>query len=159
MITDLGSLELSVIVPSATVACNIAAPNAAAQITALASFTPQVTLSIEAQIASLEATLASLQAALVAVPPIPVLDLSAQVALALEVKDAIQAQLDILVAFQAALDEAGVRVLVYSGPQDDFGAELAAELGAPTTSINALVMLTSIPAAWAAMQVLFKTTA
>lgn len=172
MITDLGSLTLSAIVPSLHVAtgaitasCDIAAPNVNAQLTALASFTPQVSLSIADQITLVEATLAALQAALVAIPPIPTLSLSAQVDLAADVVATLEAtlltisaQLAIAVDLDALLANGSVRLLTYSGPQDDFGSELSTELGAPTTDINALVLLTSNSASWTAMQGLFKTS-
>lgn len=158
MITDLGSLSLSAIVPGADAACAIAAPNAAAQLAALASFTPQVSLSIAAQITIVENMLAALNVALTAVPPIPILDLSAQVALALDVAAAIQAQLDIIVGLQTALDTAGVRLLAYDGQQDLLGSELATALGASTTHCNALVISTTSGAAWTSMGAILKTS-
>ena len=172
MITDLGSLTLAVITPSLpsataaiTAVCDIAAPNVNAQLTALASFSPQAMVSIADQITMVQATLGALIEASLAVPPIPTIDLSAQVALALEAVAALELQLEAIslnlalaVDLNALLANGSVRLLTYSGPQDDFGTELAAELGAPTTSINALVLLTSNSTSWSAMQTLFKTT-
>jgi hypothetical protein len=170
VITDLGSLTLAVIAPGAAVAAaaavtvsGLAAPEVQAQLDALADFSPSAQLSFLDQIAQCEAIITGLQAMIAAgiTPP----SLSAQVTITLNIVAslqvslaAIQAQLDIAVGIQDLLAEGSVRLFTYSGPQDDFGGELAAELGAPTTSVNALVLLTSNGASWTAMQGLFKTS-
>lgn len=169
MITDLGSATLSVVVPGAAsavvaidIACGIAAPDVSAQLTALASFTPTLNLSFAAQLDIAASIVTNINAAITAGITPPSLD--AQIALSVDIIADLQAKL-VLIEAQAAigialgdlLANAGVRTLVYSGPQDDFGSELSAELGAPTTACNALVLLTTNGATWTAMQSLFTT--
>jgi hypothetical protein len=170
MIADLGTASLAVAVPGAAsaavaidVSCGIAAPNVEAQLTALASFTPSVSLSLAAQLDIATSTVANIEASIAAgiTPP----SLSAQVDMALAIIAeleaklvTVQAQLAISVALQAQLATGGVRLLTYSGARDAFGAELAAELGVGAASCNALVLLTESGAAWTAMQGVFKTS-
>lgn len=170
MITDLGSATLAVTVPGAAgaaaaigVACGIAAPDVTAQLSALASFTPTVSLSFAAQLDIAASIVSNINAAIAAGITPPSLD--AQIALSVDIIADLQAKLALIeaqaaigIALGSLLATAGVRTLTYSGPQDDFGAELAAELGAPTTSCNALVLLTTSGAAWTAMQTLFRAS-
>lgn len=167
MITDHGTATLAVAVPGAAgaavaidVACGIAAPDVTAQLAALASFTPTLSLSFAAQLDIATDILTNINAAIAAGITPPSLD--AQVSLSLDIIAdlqakllSIQAQAAIGIALSDLLATAGVRVLTYAGPQDDFGSELATELGGATTSSNAVVLLTSSGAAWTAMQSLF----
>lgn len=170
MITDLGTASIAVAVPGALdasvaigVACGIAAPNVDAQLTALASFTPSLNLSFVAQLDIAASIATNINGAITAGIAPPSLD--AQIDLSLDIIADLQATL-LLIQAQAAIGIAlgdllatgGLRLLTYSGPQDDFGGELATELGAPTTSCNALVLLTTSGATWTAMQGIFKTS-
>jgi hypothetical protein len=170
MITDLGSMTIAAIVPAAAdataaidVSTGIAAPDVSAQLTALASFTPSASLSLADQLTIAQSIVTNIQAAITAGITPPSLSLQAAVAAeiitALQAKLAtIEAQVDFSVALQALLATGSVRLLVFSGDQDDFGAELATELGAPTTICNALVLLTTSGASWTAMQGVFRTS-
>lgn len=157
MITDLGSLTLAVIVPAAATAAFMAAADANAQLTALADFQPVAILSYSAQLDLLANMIANVEAAIAAglSPP----DFSAQVSAAATLSATLSANLTILAGIQSALAAGSVRLLVYSGPQDDFGSELATELGSDTTDVDALVLLTSVGASWTAIETIFKTEA
>lgn len=156
MITDLGTASIAVAVPAADVAAFMAAADANAQLTALLDFSPQVNLSYAAQLDLLASMVANVEAAIAAglTPP----GLSAQVSAAAALSATLSANLAIIAAIQTALATGDLRLLAYSGPQDDFGSELSTELGASTTSCNALVLLTTSGATWTAMQELFKTS-
>jgi hypothetical protein len=169
MITDLGTASIGVAVPGAVASAaaavtvsGIAAPNVSAQLTAMASFTPQAVLPFIDQIASLQATITALQAAIAAglLPP----SLSAQATLAAAAVATltanlgiIEAQLNVALGIQGLLATGGLRALVYSGPQDDMGNELAAELGSDTTDCHALILTTTSGATWTAAEGIFNT--
>jgi hypothetical protein len=168
----LGTLSLAVAVPGAAeanaaldIAASIAAPNVSAQITAAASFTPSASLGLTALLAIAEAILDNINAAIAAIPPIPVLDLSAQVALAASVKadlDAmlltVNAQVTIQLAIASLLATGGVVAYAWDGANDALGPALTAALGGATTHSNAIILYTTSGVTWTAMQGLFKTT-
>lgn len=168
----LGSMSIAVAVPAAAeanaaldVAIGIAAPNVTAQITAAAGFTPSVSLSFLDMIAMAEQIIANIEAAIAAIPPIPVLDLDAQVTLALDVKAdleamllVVNAQLTIQLAIASLLATAGVVAYAWDGANDALGPALTAALGGATTHSNAIILYTTSGATWTAMQSFFKTT-
>jgi hypothetical protein len=171
-LVNLGTLALGVVVPGAAtanvaldVACGIAAPNVSAQIAAAASFTPSASLSLLDLLAIAETILDNINAAIAAIPPIPVLDLSAQVALAASVKadlDAmlltVQAQVDIQVEIGGLLATGGVVAYAWDGPNSSLGPALTAALGGAATQSYAVILYTTSGVTWTAMQALFKTT-
>jgi hypothetical protein len=171
-LVSLGSLSLGVAVPGAAsanaaldIACGIAAPNVSAQITALGSFSPSVSLSFGDQISLAEQIIANLEAAIAAIPPIPTLDLSAQVTLALAIKAdlevllaTIQAQVAIQVQIASLLATAGVAGYAWDGAKNALGAAISTALGPATTHSNALLLLTTSGTTWTAMSSLFKVT-
>ena len=77
---------------------------------------------------------------------------------------AIQAQLAALAGIVASLGTAGIFLYAYSGTADSFGTALQAHVGpglpggAPTDHIDALALVASTPAAWAALATVMKTT-
>lgn len=77
---------------------------------------------------------------------------------------ALNAQLAALAGILTALGTAGVYLYRYNGTADSFGTELQATIGggipggSPTDHVDALVLLASTPAAWAAIQTVMKTT-
>ncbi len=170
MITDLGTFTLAVVVPAAAsaaaagvAACDIAAPNVSAQLSAMASFTPSAGLTLAQQLSIAQDIVSNIQDAITLGLESP--SLAAQVAAAAAVTAqltsmlaSVEAQLSIVVDIQGLLATGGARLLTYAGQQDDFGAELAVELGPATTSCNALVLLTTSGATWTAMQEVFKTS-
>lgn len=169
---NLGTLSLGVAVPGALeantaldVACGIAAPNVSAQIAAAASFTPSASLGLDQLLAIAEAILDNINAAIAAIPPIPILDLSAQVALAADVKadlDAmlvtVAAQVAIQVDIAGLLATGGVVAYAWDGPNSSLGPALTAALGGAATQSYAVILYTTSGASWTAMQGLFKTT-
>lgn len=171
-LVNLGSMSIAVAVPAAAqanaaldVAIGIAAPNVTAQITAAASFTPSLSLSFLDMIALAEQIIANIEAAIAAIPPIPVLDLDAQVNLALSVKAdleamllVVNAQLTIQLAIASLLATGGVMAYAWDGPNDALGPALTTALGGATTHSNAIILYTTSGATWTAMQSFFKTT-
>jgi hypothetical protein len=172
MITPLGSVSIGVAVPAAVdlsagllTTANIALPNVNGQIAAMADFTPVVAVPFPDLLALAEQVVANVQAAIDAIPPIPVVSLSAQVALAASIlanfnaqAAAIDAQLTLQATIAGFLATGGVAAYAFDGPQDTLGSELATALGPATTHANAIVLVTTSGAAWTAMQGVFKTT-
>jgi hypothetical protein len=72
-------------------------------------------------------------------------------------------QIAAALAFQATLGTAGVQVFAYDGTAASLGSEVTSATGAglaggaPGDHVNALILATSIPATWAAMQAFFTT--
>lgn len=175
MITPLGELSIGDTIPGAAAVgvagaagINAALPNITAQLEALAAFSPGA-VDFVAQLALANSIVASVQAGITAglTPP----SLSVQVALigaqiaALEAAAlSINAQLSIILDFQALLSAAGIFAYAYDGDVADLGDELDAEIGAGvggglgTDHSNALVLLTSTGATWTAMGQIFQVT-
>lgn len=92
----------------------------------------------------------------------PSIQLQLDLMLALIVQ--LEAELAVILNLQNLLSTAGVHAYAYDGRADAFGGELSAQLsggfpgGAPSDHTNALVLATTIPATWAAMAQVFKTT-
>jgi hypothetical protein len=154
------SAQLSIIA-----ACDIAAPNVNAQLTALASFQPSILLQLTDMLALAAQIVANVQAAISAIPPIPVLSLDAQIALAASITVDLNTMLgiiDVQMAFAVSLGEllatGGVHLLAYSGPNNALGGELAAALGGGTAQTWGVLMITQSSATWTAMQTMFKTS-
>lgn len=166
MITDLGTLDLAAVVPWAATAvanigaaCGIAAPNVSGQLTALAGFQPQASLGLAQLLAIAQQILDAINAAIAAVPPVPVVSLSAQAQMAASLAASLNAQLLQLQALLGfGIPSGAVRALVYSGPNNLFGSELAGVLGSSSAACNGLVLVATSPSAWAACQAMFKTT-
>ncbi len=172
MITPLGTVSIAVAVPAAAsvnaglaIVGGIAAPNVSAQVTALASFTPSLILSLTDMLALANQVIANIEAAIAAIPPIPTVSLSAQVALAASITAtlnaqlaAISAQMSLQVSVAALLATGSIQAYVFDGANNAFGGELATALGGATTHTNAIVLLTTSPSAWLAMEAFFKTT-
>ncbi|WP_438041452.1 hypothetical protein [Sorangium sp. So ce128] len=170
MISDLGSLTLGAVVPAAAgaaaaidVACDIAAPNVSAQLTALASFTPTASLSLAAQLEIAQSIVSNLQAsiALGIEPPSLAEQAAAAAAIISQLEGmfaTVQAQAEIGAALEAQLAVGGVRLLAFAGAQSALGGELAAALGPDATAAHALVLVTTSSSAWAAMQGVFTTS-
>jgi hypothetical protein len=168
--TDLGSLSVGGIVPAAVsasaaikIACGIAAPNVSAQISAMVGFTPKLAFSFADQLSVALQIVNDLQIAIAV--GLPALSLSAQVSLGVSVSATlnanltlIQAQLDVSLALDLELAAAGVRLLTYAGAQNAMGSALTTALGSDATAVNGLVLVATSPAAWAAMQTVFKTS-
>lgn len=87
-----------------------------------------------------------------------------QVDAQLDVIAAIQAQLEALAGIFAALGTMGVYLYVYNGTADSFGSAMGSVVGsglpggAPSDHIDAITLIASTPAAFAALQTIFKTS-
>lgn len=169
-VSDLGSMTLGAAIPAglALVAAveltvGIAAPDITAQLALAASFEAEISLDINAQIDIALSIIAQLQASLALGLTAPSLSLQASIAVDISADLSIKlgllnAQLSLALGFGVFFAEAGVRVLVFDGAQDDFGSELAAELGADTSQAWAVVLLTQASAAWTAMEGVLLTS-
>jgi hypothetical protein len=168
-ITHLGSLSIGVAVPGCATAVSAgiagitgALDNLLAQLTALNAFVP-VPIDFTAQLALAQQMVVSVQNAISVGLPVP--SLAAQLAIiAAKVAEltaqitGITGQLTVLVDLQAPLEAAGVDVYAYDGPVDAFGSELDSALGSSSAHANALALVTTYPATWAAMTEIFKVT-
>lgn len=170
-----GNLSIGGAVPGAAAAAvagaagiNAALPDILARIAALQAFAP-LNVSFAAQLALAQQMVASVQAAITAGISAPSLavqiaQVAALIAELLAAATAINAQLTIITDFQALLGTAGVHAYAYAGQVQNLGGEMSTELaagvpgGAPTDASNALVLITTVPATWAAMANVFKVT-
>jgi hypothetical protein len=169
--TYLGSLTLGgalpggVLVGAAGVAgINGALPTLLDQLTALTAFAP-TPVSFSAQIAGLNAMITGLQLSITAglVPPsvdLQLAELAAMLAALQAQISSIQLQLEIVTDFQSALGAAGVHAVAFEGVvgalAGDVGSVLAAVPISPIDTAHAVVLVTTVPATWAAMAQLFK---
>jgi hypothetical protein len=148
--------------PGAVLAIETGLPDLQARATAIASamVTPP-TISFAANIQVALDAIASMQeaVALGISPP----SLSAQVAIMAAALAELQVSLNVLLGLSNALGVAGVHLYQYSGPVNLLGAEVYVALaggfpdGAPSDHADALLVATSIPAAWAAIATMMKT--
>lgn len=174
-VTYVGGLSLAVAVPAAasavasgTAGINGALPDITARLEALAAFAP-VPVNFAAQLSLAQATVASVQSAIALglTPPSIDAQIAMVVALVAELEAtvaAVNANLTALTDLQAILDVDGVHVYAYDGTVEDLGPELTLELaaglpaGSPTDAARAIVLITSDPSAWTAMQAVFRVT-
>ncbi len=168
-ITALGEVSVGGAVPGCATAVvagelgiNAAMPDILARLAALASFVP-LPIDFVADLALAGQIGASIQAGITAGLPVP--DMSAQAAVVQALITALLAQvtsinlqLDALLALDAPLGVAGVALYAFDGARTSLGSELAAELGPVTAHANALVLVTSDPAAWLAISAVMKVS-
>jgi len=173
--TYLGSLSVGDVVPGAVSAAaagsagiNAALPDIQGRLDALLAFAP-INVDFAAQLALAQQTVASIQAGIALGLPVPSLaaqiaQVAALVAELLAAVTSISAQLSVIAALQAHFGVAGVHAYAFAGQTQDLGGELSAELaggtpgGAPTDAANALVLITTVPATWAALAALLKVS-
>lgn len=175
-ITALGSLTVGDINPGAANAVAAgqagisgALPDLTAKLTALASFTP-TPVDFAAQLSLAQQVVAGVQLAITAgiSPPsinTQIAEVAAQIGAITAQIAAVNAQLSIIAGLAAPLSVGGIRAWAYSGQVGNAGGELGAELAAgvpggtgPTQSCNALIVLTTSPAAWSALSAVLKVT-
>jgi hypothetical protein len=173
VIDYVGELSIGQAVPGAAAAAvagaagiNAALPDILARLEALAAFAPQP-VSFTAQLALAQQMVTSIQLSIALGIPVPsigaqIAAVTALIAELLAAVAAVNAQLVIVTDFQALLIAAGVHVYAYAGQVGALGGEFATELaggvpgGSPTDASNALVLITSVPATWAAMSSVFQ---
>jgi hypothetical protein len=175
VITYVGGMSVGDAVPGAVDAAaagaagiNAAIPDIQARLDSLLAFAP-VNVDFAAQLSLAQATLASIQAGISLGLPVPSLaaqiaQVAALVAELLAAITSINAQLSIITALQAHFGAAGLHVYAYTGQVGDLSAELYLELeggvpgGSPTDAANGLLLLTTVPATWAALAQILKVT-
>ena len=172
--TYLGSLTIGGTMPGAAAVgvagaagINSVLPDLLAEIEALLAWAP-TPITFDAQLATLEAMITGINASItLGVPPPSILGQIANVAALVASLQgqvaSLEAQLSIITAFQASLAAAGVHLVAYAGPVSSFGVEVQARLAAapglsPSDVCNALAFLTTVPATWAALATILKTT-
>jgi hypothetical protein len=161
MITYLGSLSIGACMPQVTAGIAAAFADLQARVTALLAFNP-APIDFHAQLAIAVQMQANLSLAISLGLPVP--SISAQIAIVASLVAALEAQLAIILNLQNALGAAGVFAYAYQGRADAFGGELAITLatgfpgGLGADNTNALVLATTTPATWTALQLVFKTS-
>lgn len=172
-VSYLGSLSIGGVLPGAVgvavagqAGINAALPDLQGQLDGLLSFSP-TPIDLTAQIATAQAIIAGIQASItlgVAPPSLEVqlAGIQALVATLQATLGTMNAQLAVITSFQSALSAAGVHLYRYTGQTADLGPELTTELsggapgGSPTDEANALVVLTTDSATWAALSEIFE---
>lgn len=171
----LGGLSVGGAAPGADIAVtagiagiNAGLTNLLDQLAALTAYTP-LPIDFTAQLSVAQDIVTGLGLAISLGLTPPSLDaqlalITAQLAALQLVVDGINAQLSILLGLQAPLAAAGLFGYAYDGAVNALGGELGSALsgglggGAPTDHANAVVYITSVPAAWDAMGEVFKVT-
>lgn len=161
----LGSLTLGAAVPSLPLAIGASLPTVQGQIAGLLAAQLQLNASppsLAGFIADLNALLANLTNMLALGIPIPTL--SVQLAAVAAALVSLQAQASLLLGYQSALGAAGVFAYAYTGQASALGAGFSTELasgfpgGSSADATNALLLATTTPAAWAAIQSIMRTS-
>jgi hypothetical protein len=129
---------------------------------AIADGPSQILASLNAALAQAEAEAASLQAKSAAL----IVRVSALLARITEIGariTAVDAELNVILAASVPLASLGVHAYAFAGPVSDLPDDLQTELaggvpgGSPVDGANALVLVTTNPATWSAMQLVFET--
>lgn len=159
--TYIGALSIGEALPGVKGPLLVAVADLEARIAALASFKATVSLDVAAQITIAEQILASLQAALTLGLKAPSLDV--QISAVVALTEALRAQLLVILNLMGLFGAPGVYAWHYNGRADTLGSEMSAELaggapsgGGPAENVDALILLTNLPATWAAMSQIFK---
>ncbi len=161
VVTELGELSVGACVPTTVAAFGAVAADLNSQLAAagnlkLALNVGPPTLAVATQIGAV----ATAQAIFSVTGPYFGLAIDAN----LTAIAAIQAQLAALAGIVAALGELGVFLYAYSGTADSFGTAMQAVVGPglpgglPSDHVDALALIAKTPAAWAALQTVFKTS-
>jgi hypothetical protein len=168
-VTALGSLSVGVAVPGCAAAVTAGATGIGAglsdilaRLAALEAFVPQP-FSFAAQLSVVQGTLASVRSAIALGLPEPSIadQLAAIAALIAELAALVggmQGQLAIITGLQAHLTAAGIAAYAFDGARSALGAELQAAIGPGSAHANALVLVTTDPAAWVALSAVMKVS-
>lgn len=172
--TYLGSLSIGGVMPGANAigiagaaGINSALPNLASQLASLLAFTPQP-VNFAAQISQLQTMITAIQlgVTLGLQPPSIASQLAAIAAMIAGLQaqiSGLNAQLELIADFQGLLAAAGVHAYAFTGPVGNLSGELGARVDT-TPGIsggdagNALVLLTTTPATWAALSQIVQVT-
>lgn len=161
VLTELGEVSAGACVPSAAGAFGLVEANLNGQLVAKGSL--KASLDVGPPSVALATQIgAELSAQVMASVTAPYFGATIQVdvdAIAL-----IQAQLTAFAAIRIALGVAGIYLYQYSGTADSFGTALQSVVGSglpggqPSDHVDSIVLIASTPAAWAAIQQIFKTS-
>jgi hypothetical protein len=169
--TYLGSLTVGGAMPGAAALAaagaagiNAALPDLLERLENLLAFTPQP-IDLTTQLANAQAIVTGIQATITLGLPAPSIatQLAALAALIASLQaqiSGIQAQLAVVVGFQGLLGAAGLHAIAFDGHVGDFGAEVSAQLASvpisPIDPAHAVTLITTSPAAWAALSQLLR---
>ncbi len=86
--------------------------------------------------------------------------LSVQLAAIAAAVATLNVEVGILLSYQSALGAAGIHAYAFSGQANALGPAIPSSFpgGAPTDAVNALLLVTDIPASWTALGVVLKTS-
>jgi len=175
VIVYLGELSIGAAVPGANAAVvaglagiNLALPDILARIAALQAFVPTpVDFGVQLILAQQMVTSVGLAISLGLPVPSILLQIAAIEALILALLatiEAINGQLDILVDIQTQLATSGLHAYAYAGTVGALGGEVTGALasglpgGSSGDAAHALVFVTTTPATWSAMSLVFKVS-
>lgn len=166
-VTSLGTMAVGVAVPGASAAVvagivgvNLALPDLTARLAALQAFNPQP-VSFVAELALAQGTLTSIQAALSLGLPVP--DISMQIAIVagivadlLATLAQVNVQLGVLATLEGVLNSGSIAAYAFDGALNALGSELGAAVGGSGAHANALALVTTDSASWAALSAVLK---
>lgn len=160
-LTYLGSVTVGDMLPSLDAAIGISLPELEIKLSAMLAAAIELNLHPPTIAASLSLALqlvAEIQASISIGIELP--SLSLQLSFIASFVAALNLQIGILLAFQASMGTAGVHAYAWDGEAASLGPAVPTSFpgGAPTDHTNALLMVTAVPAAWAAIAALMKTS-
>lgn len=170
----LGSVTLGASLPGAAAVSvagaagiNSVLPDLLAQLASLLAWKPEP-IDLSVQLSTLQSMIASINAQVALNVPAPSLarqlETLATMIAALQGKiAALELQLEVIGQFEATLGAAGVHLLAFEGAVSAHGPQMAARLASvpglgPLDVCHALTLLTTVPATWAALASILKTT-
>ncbi len=160
-LTYLGSLSVGVIAPSVAGTIAVTLPHLIAQLDGLAAAVAQLNASpptIAASLTFANDMVASITAAIALGVQVPTL--SVQLAAIAAFVATLSAEVAVLLGYQAALGSAGIHAYAFAGQANGLGPAIPSTFpgGSPTDAVDALLLVTAIPASWAALGVVLKTS-
>lgn len=168
-VTYLGGLTVGECVPAAVTMQAALLADLQAQLAAQAELVLQLNLNpgsftIAAALETALGLVASIQAQIALGIELPSIQVQLDAAVAFSA--ALQISIDLLLALQVAFGTAGVHAFSVDGAVNTLGGQLSGAFAggfpgpgnAPTDYANALVLATSVPAAWAALGQILKTS-
>ncbi len=160
-LTYLGSLSVGAIAPSVGATIGVSLPVLQAQLDGLAAAVVQLTAApptIAASLTLAQALVTNITAAISLGVQVPTL--SVQLAAIASAVATISAEVAILLSYQVALGSAGIHAYAFAGQANALGPAIPSSFpgGGPTDAVNALLLVTAVPASWTALGVVLKTS-
>jgi hypothetical protein len=160
-LTPLGSLSVGAILPTQATFLAGILPDLQGRLAGALSLSGSVSIempSITARLNAAAAAVAQIEAEIAISGP--VIDVTVQ--LMADMVAEFEAQIAFILALQLALGSAGIYAYLYNGTAADFPALMASQGLAdaqPSDQVNAIVLATRVPAAWAALGRFLRTSA